>query len=100
VSSPALVTAEQRLSRLREESQMLGQARSALQQGNSSAALSILQQAQLKFGAGGLEQEREALVIEALSRAGQATTASQRAHGFLQAWPGSPLADRVRGFVH
>jgi hypothetical protein len=99
-SAPALVTAQERLSRLREESQMLGQARSALQQGDSAGALSMLEQARRRFGAGGLEQEREALVIEALSRAGQGSAASQRASAFLQAWPSSPLADRVRGFVH
>jgi hypothetical protein len=43
-------------------------------------------------------QEREALAIEALFRAGRQEEARQRAASFLSAYPGSPHAASVRTF--
>jgi outer membrane protein assembly factor BamD (BamD/ComL family) len=94
-----MTAAEARASRLREESAMLAEARAALRGGAPGQALERLDSAARRFPDGVLGQEREALVIEALSRTGQRAAAAQRADAFLRAYPGSAFADRVATFL-
>jgi hypothetical protein len=82
-----------------EESRMVAAARDALRGGNSAGALSLLSQAQQRFGAGVLGQEREALTIEALSKSGQRAAAQARGQAFLKNYANSPYSARIRGIV-
>jgi len=90
---------QERASRLREENQLLGEARSALRGGDAASALEKLDAASSRFPAGVLAQEREVLAIEALAKSGQRAAASARASAFLAAHPTSPHATKVRSFV-
>jgi uncharacterized protein YkwD len=85
-------------SHLAEEARAVLDARNALRAGNPSAALRILDEARVRFSNGSLGQEREALTIEALARAGRRDAASARARTFLTRFPRSPLASNVRRF--
>ncbi len=90
---------QERASRLREESRILAEARSELRSGHAASALEKLDTAGGRFPDGILSQEREVLAIEALARSGQRTAASARAAAFVQAYPTSPHAAKVRGFL-
>lgn len=94
-SSPAVT----RESRLREELTLLADARAAIRRGDASGALSILEEARLRFPGGALAQEREALAIEALWHQGQRAAAAQRAAAFLATHPSSPHAARLQAFT-
>jgi hypothetical protein len=83
----------------REESRLVAGARRALRSGDSRAALDLLDRTTQKFPAGVLAQEREALAIEALVSSGRRDAARSRAAAFLQAFPSSPHAARVRALV-
>lgn len=83
-------------SRLREESQAVLAVREALHSNNVSGALSLLQNAQRRFGAGALSEERTALLIEALARSGDTARAAKHAKAFLSAYPRSPHAADVQ----
>jgi hypothetical protein len=93
------VAGAERASSLREESRMLGEARDALRHGNAAGAQQKLEQMSGRFPEGILAQEREALAIEALHRASQRDAASARAAAFLRAYPTSPHATKIRGFI-
>ncbi|HSO00162.1 MAG TPA: outer membrane protein assembly factor BamD, partial [Candidatus Nanopelagicales bacterium] len=95
----AAPAAAERASRLREESRVLGEARDALRRGDAAGALQKLEEVRTRFPDGVLTQEREALAIEALYRSGSRAAASARAAAFLRAWPTSPHATRIQGFV-
>jgi hypothetical protein len=82
-----------------EESRMVAAARDALRTGNSAGALSLLSQAQQRFGSGVLGQEREALTIEALSKSGQRAAAQTRGQAFLKNYANSPYSARIRALV-
>jgi hypothetical protein len=82
-----------------EESRMVAAARDALRAGNSAGALSLLSQAQQRFGGGVLGQEREALTIEALSKSGQRSAAQARGQAFLKNYANSPYSARIRAIV-
>lgn len=97
--APAPGSPEERASRLREENELLGQARAALRSGDPGRAIAILEQARVKFPDGVLGQEREAVAIEALARSGAREAASARASAFLRAHPASPHAARLQVFV-
>jgi hypothetical protein len=86
-------------SRLAAEGRAVLDARRALRDGRADEALRTLEAARAEYGAGALEQEREALTIEALARAGRRDLAAARAAAFLKAHPGSPHAATVRGFA-
>jgi hypothetical protein len=86
-------------SRLGAEGQIVLEARRALRDGDAAAALQRLEGTRRAFADGALVQEREALTIEALHRAGQREDAAARARVFLRAYPGSPHAASVRAFV-
>lgn len=100
-SAPAPLpgSAEERESRLREESEMLRQARAALRGGDTGGAMRLLEQARQKFPGGVLGQEREALAIETLAKSGARDVASARAAAFIQAHPQSPHAARLQVYV-
>lgn len=83
-------------SRLREESQAVLAVRRALHSNDVSLALSLLESARRRFGAGALNEEREALLIEALARSGEKARAAKHAKAFLSAYPRSPHAADVQ----
>ena len=101
-SFPALPEPAERpdpIAEAREESRLVGSARDALRAGAPRRALSLLDQARTRFPAGVLGQERAALGIEALFASGSKSEASERARRFLEAFPTSPHAARVRALV-
>jgi hypothetical protein len=79
-----------------EEAAVTREARELLRAGDAPRALALLEQARVRFSGGVLVQERAALTIEALARSGQADRAAGLARAFLEAWPQSAHADRVR----
>jgi hypothetical protein len=88
-----------RASQLREESLAVMAARQALRANDPLKALRLLEQAQQRFRKGALTEEREALSIEALAKAGQSARASTRAQAFLTHYPRSPHAADIQRFV-
>lgn len=98
-SSSAADPKHEHASRLREENQALADARAALRSGDAASALEKLDAAGGRFPEGVLAQEREVVAIEALARAGKSADASSRAKAFLQKYPTSPHAAKVRGFI-
>jgi hypothetical protein len=99
VSSQARAWAESGANALLEESRALEASKNSLSRGDYDAAVSQLNAMEARFPMGILGQEREALLIEALWKSGQKRTASQRASEFLDRFPGSPHAARLRGFI-
>lgn len=97
--SPAPGSAEDRERLLREEREMVNQARTALRGGDTGGAMRLLEQARVKFPSGALGQEREALAIETLAKSGAREAASTRAAAFIKAHPTSPHAARLQVFV-
>ncbi len=97
--APATPDSAQQASLLREESQLVERARAALRGGDPSQALLLLETARTRFPNGVLEQERQALTIEALANTGHEADAGRRAAVFLKTYPGSPHADHVRTFL-
>jgi hypothetical protein len=89
----------QQPSRLAAEGRVVLEARRELREGDAPGALRRLEAARSEFADGALVQEREALSIEALSRAGQREAAGRRAEAFVRAYPGSPHAASVRNFA-
>jgi hypothetical protein len=86
-------------SRLEEETLMLRRARSELRSGALAAAFATLEASRHRFAAPELAQEREALTIELLHVSGERAAATARARSFLERFPESPHAARVRGFA-
>jgi len=87
------------LSRLAEESRMVIEARRALQAGDFTTTLRLLDAAAAAFPSGTLSQEREALAIQALARSGQHEAAAMRASAFLAKHPESPHAADLKAFT-
>jgi hypothetical protein len=83
----------------RWESAWVARARAELRAGRPADALRTLAEIQGRVSGGVLGQEREALTIEALAASGQRSAASQRAIAFVERFPNSPHASRVRDFV-
>ncbi len=88
VPTPASVTSATALAESRE----VADARRALRSGDPRGALTRLQALGREFPNGILVQERDALVIEALSAAGDSGAARERAKSFLERYPKSPHA--------
>jgi hypothetical protein len=82
--------------RLREETTLIRDARQALRQGDAARALRLLDECRRLFPAGVLQQERERLAIEALTKSGHGAEASARAAAFLRKYPDSPHAAEIR----
>jgi hypothetical protein len=78
---------------------MLREAHDAFARGDAAGALSLIDKIAERFPAGRLGQEREALAIEALARAGRTSEASARARAFLSMHRDSPHAARVTTFA-
>jgi len=85
-----------RVSQLEAETRALRRARAELRLGKLADAFATLEASRRQFSAPELYQEREALMIELLSRSGQTTSAKQRAHAFLTRFPESPHAQQIR----
>jgi hypothetical protein len=83
-------------SSLLAESRAIRASREALRRGDADAALRELAAAAARFPDGALVQEREVLLIEALSAKGRTDEARTRAEAFLVAHPRSPFESRVR----
>jgi hypothetical protein len=83
-------------SQLREESELVLAARSALRSGNAARCLSLLESARQRFPRPALGQEREALTIQALARTGQPQAAQRRAANFVRLYPESPYVADLR----
>jgi hypothetical protein len=89
-------TPEQRASQLKEEAELLRQARAQLRAGELASAFALLETSRRRFAAPELYQERESLLIELLFRSGQTAAARTRAHAFVTAYPESPHANRLK----
>ena len=87
------------VSQLQAETRALRRARAELRAGQLTDAFATLEASRRQFFVPELYQEREALMIELLSRSGQVSTAAQRARAFLSRFPESPHAQQVRGFA-
>lgn len=87
-----------RVSQLDAEARALRHARAELRAGQLTDAFATLEASRRQFSAPELYQEREALMIELLSRSGQVSAAEQRARAFLSRFPDSPHAQQVRRF--
>lgn len=81
---------------LREEIDLMDQARSALRSGAPSRALSTLEQYRARFPHGSFGQEAAVLRIEALEASGNHSRSVAEAKGFLARNPNSPHAERLR----
>ena len=83
-------------SALRAESALLGDARAKLGAGSFRAALDDVARLGGQFPRGRLVQEREVVAIDALTGLGNHAAARARAQAFLERFPESPYAARVR----
>jgi hypothetical protein len=93
-SSPASPSA------LAAELGALDAARSRLNAGDASGALSRLDDYTRSYPRGRLALEAEVLRIDALARSGQRAAAEKRAATFLRRHPNSVLASRVRAYLN
>jgi len=75
---------------------LLDRARSALDGGDTNAALAALDEHGAKYDTGALAEEAELLRLEALVQRGQTAAAMSQAKAFLAAHPRSPHVGRVR----
>jgi hypothetical protein len=84
-----------RKARLAEEVRHLGEVRQ-LAASNPAAAAQKADEGHAKFKGGMLYQEREAVAITSLARAGRGAEARARGGRFLKVFPNSPFADQIR----
>lgn len=78
-----------------DEMSAVARARSLVDR-DPEAALRLLEQIRQRYQNGYLVEERRALVILALVRAGRWTPAREQAQAFLRDYPNSPLLDRIQ----
>lgn len=83
------------LDTLRIEREMIDVARSKLASGDPRAALARLSEHAQRFPKARLEEEREALIIQALVNVGQTEDARARAKAFRERWPTSVYGPAV-----
>jgi hypothetical protein len=95
VTPPAAASAE-RQNDLRAEARELAAAEGLLRSGRALEARELLAQAERRYAAGALTQEREVLFMEAMVKTGQRELAGERARSFLQRYPNTPFASRLR----
>jgi hypothetical protein len=84
---------------LREESALLVRTREALNASQPARALDLIAEHRQRYGVGKLVQERDALEVQALAKAGQFSAAKARARAFLSRYPESPHAEKIRAIV-
>ena len=82
-----------------EQLALLERARAALGRGDSDAALRILGEHARDYPTSALSEEREALAIKALARAGRLAEASARLASFEARFPGSLMLSALKGAV-
>src|SRR6185369_14989622 len=80
---------------LTAENVPIAAALAALARGAPAEAIAALEQHARRFPAGQLEEEREALWIQALAAAGEAASARERAERFRRRFPDSIQEDAV-----
>lgn len=85
---------------LTDEIASLDRARTALSASDPGAALRALDDYDHVLHGTRLTAEATLLRIDALARSGNASAASELANRFVEANPGSALADRARAFIH
>lgn len=85
--------------RLAAEVAVLDRARGALRKGDTTAALTALDEHRREFSDGALVAEAEFVRIETLIQRGEAATARDHARAFLTRFPQSPLGRRVRSLI-
>ena len=81
---------------LQKERQLIDLARVALSRGNYADAQKTLQKHKWRFPNGGLEEERDALIILALNGEGRRALARQNAAAFLKKYPKSIFSRIVK----
>lgn len=81
---------------LKQEHQLIASAKRALEQGNPDKALSVLATHEERFPNGLLTEERAALRVLALCERGDVDQARREQGRFLDKWPRSPHANRIR----
>ncbi len=84
---------------LREESELLVRTREALNAAQAGRAIELIAEHRQGFGGGKLVQERDALEVQALAKAGQLAAAQVRARAFLLRYPESPHAEKTRAML-
>jgi hypothetical protein len=84
---------------LRDELQLLGQARARLRAGEARLALELLERHTRERDNGGLDAEATLLRIETYAALGRADEASALATRFVSENPDSALGDRARSFI-
>jgi len=94
--APASPVTEAETDELLAELALVREARHALRDDRPARALELLDAHARAFPAGQMREDRHALRIEALCAAGKAPQARAEAQLFLQAFPGSAHAQRVR----
>lgn len=100
VIAPVVVeTPAERTARLAAERSFIAEARAALSSGNAGGALLALEAHKSEHLQGALAEEREALMIMALARAGRVDEARARATTFSTTWPKSLFAQAVSDAV-
>jgi hypothetical protein len=95
-AAPAAAASPERQNDLRAEARELAAAEGLLRSGRALEARDLLAQAERRFPAGALAQEREVLFMEAMVKTGQRELAAERARSFLQRYPNTPFAARLR----
>ncbi len=85
---------------LATETALLERARSAMARGWDDSALEALEQHRSRFPDGELVEEREALSVIALARAGRSEDAHIQATAFVKRFPGSLWLDQVEATEH
>jgi hypothetical protein len=84
---------------LAAEAALLEEAQRALDSKDAARARALIAQARREFGNGQLEQERDALEVEALWLQGDKVAARRAAETFLKAFAASPHSARMRSFI-
>ncbi len=82
-----------------EEARLVETARTALVRGNSADALIALDAHSTKYPSGERAEEREALAVQALVKAGRADDARARAERFKKGFPGSIYLGAVNASI-
>ncbi len=86
-------------SSLAEQIAELDRARAALDTGDATRALRVVDGYEAAYPGGALTQEAEALRVDALLRAGNRAEAERAGKHFLATYPKSPHASRVRALL-
>jgi hypothetical protein len=86
-------------SRLTEERILLDEARAGLIQGEPERAIERLDRHRVRFADGVLAEERDAMQVEALARAGRYDEARERASAFRARMPGSLFLPTVESAI-